>query len=138
MGKSSLLKTNLGLGLEDWLRRLAGDHDGAALLVAKTVGSLMFEDGPDGWFRLSRIRDLTGQPPAVVAGILQRLRRRGRLDFERRDGSQSGRHDGDHHGYQQAGRHDDADPEYRFTIPTEMPEQIERTRVWPTKEVNKR
>jgi hypothetical protein len=131
--------TRLGIVLAEWLRRLAGDHDGAALLVAKTVGSLMFEDdGPDGWFRLSRICDLTGQSPAVVAGILRRLRRRGRLDFERRDGSPGGRHDGDHHGRQHAGRYDDSDPQYRFTIPTEMPEQIERTPVWATTGVRKR
>jgi hypothetical protein len=56
-----------------------------------------------------------------VAGILYRLRHRGRLQFERRDD-----------------RHDGLDPEYQFTIPTEMPEQIERTRVWATKEVKKR
>ena len=128
--------TRLGVDLAVWLRRLAADHDGAALIVAKTVGSLMIEDGQDMWFKLSRICDLTGQSPEVVAGILERLRRRGRLDFGRRDGSQ-GRHDGDHHGRQHADRHDDGDPEYRFTIPTEMPELIKRTRVWATTEVKK-
>jgi hypothetical protein len=138
MGKSSPLETKLGVALEDWLRRLAGDHDGVALIVAKTVASLMILDGPDMRFGLTRICDLTGQSPEVVAGILQRLRRRGRLDFERHDSSQGGRHDGDHQGRQHAGRHDDSDPQYRFTIPTEMREQIERTRVWPTKEVKKR
>jgi hypothetical protein len=130
--------TKLGVHLEPWLRRLAADHDGVALIVAKTVGSLMIEDGQESWFRLSRICDLTGQSPAVVAGILQRLRRRGRLDFGRRDVSQGGCHDADHHGRQHAGRHDDADPEYRFTIPAEMPELIEHARVWATSEAKKR
>ena len=114
-------ETNLGVTLDKWLQRLVADHDGTALIVAKTVGSLMFEDGPDMWFKLSRISDLTGQSPNIVAGILHRLRHRGRLHFERRDD-----------------RHDGVDQEYRFTIPTEMPELIERTRVWPTKEVKKR
>ena len=50
-----------------------------------------------------------------------RLRNHGRLHYERRDD-----------------RHDGVDPEYRFTIPTEMPEQIEHTRVWATMEVKKR
>jgi hypothetical protein len=124
MGKSYRTfppETNLGIDLDQWLRRLAADHDGPALIVAKTVGSLMFENGPDMWFKLSRISDLTRVSPHIVAGILYRLRHRGRLHFERRDD-----------------RHDGLDPEYRFTIPTEMPEQIERTRVWATKEVKKR
>ena len=120
MGKSSPLETKLGLALEDWLRRLAADHAGVALIVAKAVGSLMIEEGLDMWFKLSRISYLTGLSPDLIAGILYRLRRRGRLQFERRD------------------RHDGVDPEYRFTVPTEMPEQIERTRVWATKEVKKR
>jgi hypothetical protein len=112
--------TRLGVVLTEWLRRLAADHDGTALIVAKVVGSLMFEDGAEMWFKLSRICDLTGQSSDVVAGILYRLRHRGRLQYERRDD-----------------RHDGVDPEYRFTIPTEMPEQIERTRVWPTKDARK-
>jgi hypothetical protein len=106
--------------IAEWPRGLAADHDGAALIVAKTVGSLLIEDGPCAWFKLSRICDLTGQSPEV-AGILYRLSRRGRLHFRRRDE-----------------RHDGVDPEYRFTIPTEMPELIERTRVWATTEVKKR
>jgi hypothetical protein len=113
--------TKLGVLLEGWLQRLRTDHDGTALIVAKTVGSLMFEDGAEVWFKLSRISDLIGVSPNIVAGVLYRLRHRGRLHFERRDD-----------------RHDGVDPEYRFTIPTEMPEQIERTRVWATMEVKKR
>jgi hypothetical protein len=113
--------TELGVLLDDWLRRLATDYDGTALIVAKTIGSLMIEDGPRSWFRLRRISSLTGQSPDVVAGILYRLRSRGRLHFECRNDHQDG-----------------VDSEYRFTIPTEMAEQIERTRVWPTKEVKKR
>jgi hypothetical protein len=113
--------TELGVLLDDWLRRLAADHDGRALIVAKTIGSLMIEYGPRSWFKLRRISNLTGQSPDVVAGILYRLRSRGRLHFERRNDHQY-----------------DVDPEYRFTIPTEMAEQIERTRVRPTKEVKKR
>jgi hypothetical protein len=99
MGKSygsSLPETKLRVALADSLRRLAADHDGTALIVAKIVGSMMIEKGPDTWFKLSRISDLTGLSPAIVAGILHRLRRRGRLHFERRDG---------------------VDREYRFTIP---------------------
>jgi len=113
--------TRLGVVLTDWLRRLAADHDGVSLVVAKTVASLMIVDGPDMWFRLSRISDSAGQYPGAVAGILRRLRHHGRLHYERRDD-----------------RHDGVDPEYRFTIPTEMPEQIEHTRVWATMEVKKR
>jgi hypothetical protein len=113
--------TGLGVVLADWLRRLAADHDGVALIVAKTVGSLMIEEGPDLWFKLSRISYLTGLSPDLIAGILYRLRRRGRLHFERRDEG-----------------HDGVDSEYRFTVPTEMPEQIERARVWATSEVKKR
>jgi hypothetical protein len=100
-----------------WLRRLAADHDGVALIVAKTVGSLMFEDGQDSWFQLRRISGLTGQSPEVVAGILYRLRGRGRLHFERREDRQDG-----------------VNPEYRFSIPTKMPER-ERARVWQSSEV---
>jgi hypothetical protein len=111
----------LSITIAEWLQRFAADHDGTALIVAKTVGSLLIENGPRAWFKLSRICDLTGQPDAVVAGILSRLRRRGRLHFERRDE-----------------RHDGVDPEYRFTIPAELPEVIERARVWPTMEEQKR
>jgi hypothetical protein len=124
MGKdsgTSLPETKPGVTIAEWLHRLAADHGGTALIVAKTVGSLIIEDGPDMWFKLSRISCLTAQSPNIVAGILSRLRRRGRLHFERRDD-----------------RHDGVDPEYRFTIPTEMPELIERTRVWATTEVKKR
>jgi hypothetical protein len=71
--------------------------------------------------RSSRISDLIGVSPHIVAGILYRLRHRGRLRFQWREDC-----------------HDGLDPEYRFTLPTEMPEQIERTRVWATKEVKKR
>lgn len=76
-------ETNLGVTLDKWLQRLVADHDGTALIVAKTVGSLMFEDGPDMWFKLSRISDLTGQSPNIVAGILHRLRHRGRRNEQR-------------------------------------------------------
>jgi hypothetical protein len=112
---------NLANIIAAWLRRLAADHRGPALMVAKTVGSLLIEDGPCAWFKLSRICDLTGQPHAVVAGILHRLSRRGRLHFQRRDQ-----------------RHDGVDPEYRFTLPTELPELVERARVWTTMEEQKR
>jgi hypothetical protein len=101
-----------------WLRLLSADHDGTALIIAKTIGSMMIEDGPDKWFRLSRISDLTEQSPATIAGILHRLRRRGRLHFERRDE-----------------QYDGVDPEYRFILPTEMPERLERDRVWRKMEV---
>jgi hypothetical protein len=124
MGKdsrTSLPETKPGVTIAEWLHRLAADHGGTALIVAKTVGSLMFEEGAEVWFKLSRICDLTGQPDAVVTGILYRLSRRGRLHFRRRDE-----------------RHDGVDPEYRFTIPTEMPKLIGRTRVWATTEVKKR
>jgi hypothetical protein len=114
-------ETEQGVALTEWLLRLAADHDGAALIVAKTVGSLMIEDGQDMLFKLSRISGLTGLSPDHITGILYRLRRRGRLHFERRDD-----------------RHDGVDPEYLFTIPAEMPELIERTRVWATTEVKKR
>jgi hypothetical protein len=113
--------TTQGVAIAEWLQRLAADHDGPALIVAKTVGSLMIEDGPSAWFKLSRICYLTRQPDAVVAGILSRLRQRGRLHFERRNE-----------------RHDGVDPEYRFTIPAELPEVIERARVWPTMREQKR
>ena len=66
--------TRLGVVLTDWLRRLAADHDGVSLVVAKTVASLMIVDGPDRWFRLSRISDSAAQYPGAVAGILRRLR----------------------------------------------------------------
>jgi hypothetical protein len=106
-----------GIGLNDklaaWLQQLAADHDGDALFVAKTVGSMMIEQGPGTWFRLSAICALAEQPSAIVEGILHRLRRRGRLHFERRDE-----------------QYDGVAPEYRFTIPTEMPERLERDRVW--------
>jgi hypothetical protein len=104
--------------IEAWLQRLAADHDGTALIVAKTIGSLMIEDGLGAWFKLSRICDLTGQSPSIVAGILHRLRRRGRLYVERRGDVREG-----------------VDPEYRFTIPTKMPERIGRDRVWSRTEV---
>jgi hypothetical protein len=46
--------TELGEKVDKWLQRLAADHDGVALIVAKTIGSLMIEDGADEWFKLSR------------------------------------------------------------------------------------
>jgi hypothetical protein len=49
------------------LQELAADHDGVALIVAKTIGSLMIEDGPEKWFKLSRISHLTGLFPRIVA-----------------------------------------------------------------------
>jgi hypothetical protein len=88
MGKSYRAfppETNLGIDLAGWLRRLAADHDGPALVVAKAVGSLMFEDGPGMWFKLSRISYLTGLSPDMITGILHWLRRRHPLQFERRD-----------------------------------------------------
>jgi hypothetical protein len=92
MGKSCRAShrdtTRLGVVLADWVQRLAADHDGTALIVAKTVGSLMIEDGPDMWFKLSRISYLTGLFPDIITGILYQLRRRGRLQFERRDDRQ--------------------------------------------------
>jgi hypothetical protein len=50
----------------EWLRRLD-----AALIVANTAGSLMFEDSQDMSFKLRRISDLTGvsPQPAVPAGV---------------------------------------------------------------------
>jgi hypothetical protein len=48
------------------LQRLAADHDGAALIVAKTVGSLMFEDGPRAWYEaMSRVRRSHSRRPSL-------------------------------------------------------------------------
>src|SRR5262249_47270336 len=110
----------LGVVLADWLRRLAADHDGAALSVAQAIASLIIEDGQEMWFALRRISDLTEVSTDNVAGILRRLRHRGRVHFERRDD-----------------RRDGVNPEYRFTIPSEGHKPVVRTRVWPTKEVKK-
>jgi hypothetical protein len=82
--------TPLSTVIAEWLQQLAADHVGVAFIVAKTVGSLMIEDGPEMWFKLNRISDLTEQSPAIVAGILHRLRRRGRLHFVRRDDPRAG------------------------------------------------
>jgi hypothetical protein len=68
--RALLSEPNLGVVLGEWLQRLAADHDGTALLVAKTIGSLMIEDGPDMWFKLSRISYLTGPAPEIITGIL--------------------------------------------------------------------
>jgi hypothetical protein len=110
--------TPLSTVIAAWLQQLAADHEGAALIVAKTVGSLMIEDGPEMWFNLKRISALAEQSPSVVAPILHRLRLRRRLRFERRGDLQDG-----------------VDHEYRFIIPTETPERIERDRVWRKMEV---
>jgi hypothetical protein len=41
MGKSTRLpETKKGVTIADWLQRVAADHDGVPLIVAKTVGSL--------------------------------------------------------------------------------------------------
>jgi hypothetical protein len=101
-----------------WLHQLAADHDGVALNVANTVGSLMIEDGPKMWFKLNRISDLTGLSPGVVSAILYRLRHRGRLYFKRRSGRDEG-----------------VDPEFQFILPRKMPKPIERDRVWRKMEV---
>jgi hypothetical protein len=58
--------TTQGAAIAEWLQRLAADHDGTALIVAKTVGSLMIEDGPGAWFKLSRICYLTRQSSVGV------------------------------------------------------------------------
>jgi hypothetical protein len=120
--------TGLSVPTQSWVSSskigcggLVTDYDGTALIVAKTIGSLMIEDGPRSWFKLRRISSLTGQSPEVVAGILYRLRGRGRLHFERRDDHQDG-----------------VNPAYRFAIPAAMPELIERAGVWSNTEVRKR
>jgi hypothetical protein len=95
-----------------WLQQLAADHDGVALDVAKTVGSLMIEDAPETWFKLSRICALTEQSPAVVAAILYRLRHRRRLYLKRR-----------------SDRHEGVDAEFQFILPRKMAKPIERDRV---------
>jgi hypothetical protein len=41
--------TPLSTVIAAWLQQLAADHDGVALIVAKTVGSLLIEDGPRAW-----------------------------------------------------------------------------------------
>jgi hypothetical protein len=110
--------TPLSTDIAAWLQQLAADHDGVALIVAKTVGSLMIEDGPKMWFKLNRISDLTGLSPGIVAAILYRLRHRQRLYFKRR---------GD--------RDEGVDPEFQFILPRKMPKPIERDRVWRKMEV---
>jgi hypothetical protein len=70
---------------------------------------LMIEDGPSAWFKLRHICDLTRQSPELVAGILHRLRARGRLGFERRC--------------------PEVRAEFRFTIPTDLSAPVERVRV---------
>jgi hypothetical protein len=95
-----------------WLQQVAADHVGPPLIVAKIVGSLMIEHGPDMWFRLSDISELTGQSPGIVAGILYRLRHRGRLYFKRR-----------------SEHHEGVDAEFQFILPRKMPKPFERDRV---------
>jgi hypothetical protein len=112
--------TELGDKLTEWVRRLAADHDGAALIVANTVAALMFEDGAEMWFKLSRICALTEQSPVIVAGILSRLRHRGRLYFKRRSDP-----------------HEGVDPEFQFILPRKMPRPFERDRVQRKMEVKK-
>jgi hypothetical protein len=58
-------KSSLSIAIDKWLRRLVENRDDAALIVAMTVGSLLIEDGPHAWFKLSRIVALTGQPHAI-------------------------------------------------------------------------
>jgi hypothetical protein len=68
-GPASLPDTpRLGVVLAEWLLRLAADHDGVALIVANTVGALMFEDGRNMWFKLRGISDLTGVSPNPPPG----------------------------------------------------------------------
>jgi hypothetical protein len=112
--------TPLSTEIAAWLQRLAADHDGDALNVAKTVGSLMIEDGPEMWFKLNRICALTGQSPASVAAILYRLRHRRRLYFKRR-----------------SDRHEGVGAEFQFILPRKMPKPIERDRVWRKMEVKR-
>jgi hypothetical protein len=94
MTTAPLLSTSVAA----WLQGLGSDHAGGALNVAKIVGSLMIENGPSEWHKLSRISALAGQPNAGVAAILYRMRGRGHLRLE---------HPPDH---------DVVDPEYRFVL----------------------
>jgi hypothetical protein len=111
--------TPLSTMIDEWLRRLVADHDGmAAVIVATTIGSLMIEEGPHKGFKLSRLSELSGLSPGIVVGILHGLRRNRRLFFKRRGDLRDG-----------------VDHEYRFTIPTKMPERVERDRIWSKMEV---
>jgi hypothetical protein len=113
--------TPLSTVIAEWLQQLAADHDGVAFIVAKTVGSLMIEDGPEMWFKLNRISYLTGLPPGVVAAVLYRLRHRHRLYFKRRGDRDEGI---------------DA-AEFQFILSRKMPKPIERDQVWRKKEVKR-
>jgi hypothetical protein len=99
--------------LSDWLRQLAADHDGPALIVAKAVASIMVDASSDHWIALRRVCEITGLPSDTVAGILYRLRQRGRLGFDRRG--------------------PELRAEFHFTIPTDTQPIVERERVWNTK-----
>jgi hypothetical protein len=66
--------------MEHWLRQLAVDHDGRALIVAKAVASIMIDASSDQWIALRRICEITGLQSDTVAGILYRLRQRGAPD----------------------------------------------------------
>jgi hypothetical protein len=96
--------------IEAWLRQLACDHDGVALIVGKAVASILI-DAPRGrWIALGHICEITNLPSNTIAGVLYRLCQRGRISFER------------------CGR--EAGATFRFTIPTEVAAIVERERVW--------
>jgi len=99
--------------IESWLHQVAADHDGMPLIVAKAVAAIMVDASSDHWIALRRVCDITGLPSNTVAGILYRLRDRGRLGFDRRGA--------------------EVRAEFRFTVPTEMQPIVERVRVWDAK-----
>jgi hypothetical protein len=67
-----------------WLGRVAEDKDGAAWLVAMAItDAIRNRSKPGDGIRLGRLCELTNMQPNIVVGIINRLRKRGRLQFTR-------------------------------------------------------
>jgi hypothetical protein len=70
--------------LHRWLGRVAEDKDGAAWLVAMAItDAIRNRSKPGDGIRLGRLCELTNMQPNIVVGIINRLRKRGRLQFTR-------------------------------------------------------
>jgi hypothetical protein len=70
--------------LHRWLGRVAEDRDGAAWLVAVAItDAIRNRSTPGDGILLGRLCGLTNMQPNVLVGVINRLRKRGRLQFTR-------------------------------------------------------
>jgi hypothetical protein len=99
--------------IEPWLRQLAADRDGVALIIGKAIAALLVERSRER-VALGHLCNVTGLQSNVVNTVVYRLRNRGRLQFN-------------HRGKGHAAT-------FCFSMPEEAMPPVPRERVWNTTE----